>query len=76
MCTDNTEGFNCEVCRAGYYGDPSKGTPNDCKPCACPLEESTNNFATRCELARRFDDPDAFICLDCAEGYAGERCER
>lgn len=76
MCTDNTEGEHCDVCRAGYYGDPTRGTPEDCKPCACPLEEPSNNFASSCVLNPKFNDPDAFMCLDCAQGYTGERCER
>jgi len=76
MCTDNTEGDNCEVCKRSYYGDPTHGTPEDCKPCACPLLEPSNNFATTCALSPKFDDPDGFICLDCQDGYTGERCER
>ncbi|XP_053394147.1 laminin subunit alpha-2-like isoform X2 [Mercenaria mercenaria] len=76
MCTDNTEGEHCDVCRTGYYGDPTRGTPDDCKPCACPLIEPSNNFATTCVLNPKFNDPDAFMCLDCAPGYTGERCER
>ncbi|XP_052775570.1 laminin subunit alpha-2-like [Mya arenaria] len=76
MCTDNTEGFNCEVCKVGFHGDPTKGNPDDCKPCACPLLESSNNFATTCASSPKFDDPGAFVCLDCAVGYTGERCER
>ncbi|KAH3697084.1 hypothetical protein DPMN_084569, partial [Dreissena polymorpha] len=76
MCTDNTEGNNCEVCRAGFYGDPTRGTPDDCKPCGCPLTEPSNNFASTCALSPKFDNPDAFVCLDCAVGYTGERCER
>ncbi|KAL4235534.1 Laminin subunit alpha-2 [Mactra antiquata] len=76
MCTDNTEGENCEFCRPGFYGDPTRGTPDDCKPCSCPLTERSNNFATTCVLNPTFNDPDAFVCLDCAPGFAGERCER
>ncbi|WAR23621.1 LAMA2-like protein, partial [Mya arenaria] len=52
------------------------GNPDDCKPCACPLLESSNNFATTCASSPKFDDPGAFVCLDCAVGYTGERCER
>ena len=76
MCTDHTQGVHCDTCSPGYYGDPTRGTPEDCKPCACPLTEKSNNFATSCVLKPTFADPDAFQCLDCARGYAGERCER
>ena len=76
MCTDNTMGDNCEVCRPGFYGDPTRGNPDDCKPCACPLNEPTNNFATLCVLNPTFNDPNDFVCLDCQPGYTGDRCER
>lgn len=34
QCLFNTEGFNCEVCRAGYYGDAIQKL---CKGCSCSL---------------------------------------
>ena len=76
MCTDNTQGVHCDTCSPGYYGDPTRGSPEDCKPCACPLTEPSNNFASRCVHSPTFADPDAFECLDCAPGYTGDRCER
>lgn len=33
---DNTEGFHCEKCKKGYYGDATQGTNYDCKQCPCP----------------------------------------
>lgn len=47
------------------------GTPNDCKKCACPLEDSTNNFSPTCKS----DDDGGYVCTDCPEGYAGDHCE-
>ena len=76
MCTDHTQGVHCDVCSPGYYGDPTRGTPGDCKPCACPLTEPRNNFATQCVHSPTFANPDAFECLDCSRGYTGDRCER
>lgn len=41
-CQDNTEGERCERCATGYYGDSTTGTPNDCRPCPCPLTVPSN----------------------------------
>lgn len=65
------------------------GTPNDCKPCACPLKENSNNFSPNCQL-RELDldinevtndyvlnsnQTNDFICTQCPEGYIGDYCE-
>ena len=61
-CTDNTEGKNCDKCVAGYYGSPTHGTPDDCKPCDC-------HFAKRCiQIGVQV------ICTDCPEGHSGNDC--
>ena len=41
-CRDDTTGNNCELCPRGFYGDATKGTPEDCKQCPCPLPGSSN----------------------------------
>ena len=33
-CTQNTAGPSCNLCAAGFYGDPVAGIP--CLPCQCP----------------------------------------
>lgn len=33
-CQNNSEGFNCERCKRGYFGDPRKGIR--CQRCDCP----------------------------------------
>ncbi|XP_055362120.1 laminin subunit alpha-2 isoform X6 [Betta splendens] len=70
-CQDNTEGDRCERCAPGFYG-VVRGSPDDCKPCACPLTNPKNNFSPTC-VAEGFDD---YRCTACPEGYEGKYCER
>ncbi|XP_054872128.1 laminin subunit alpha-2 isoform X6 [Amphiprion ocellaris] len=70
-CQDNTEGDRCERCAPGFYG-VVRGSPDDCKPCACPLSNPENNFSPTC-VAEGFDD---YRCTACPEGYEGKYCER
>ncbi|XP_078253630.1 laminin subunit alpha-1 isoform X4 [Rhinoraja longicauda] len=71
-CRHNTTGPNCEQCSPGLYGHPSRGTAEDCKPCACPLTVSSNNFSPTCSLNKTGE----LICDQCQPGYTGSRCER
>ncbi|KAI1284885.1 Laminin subunit alpha-2 [Halotydeus destructor] len=74
LCLHHTTGPKCEKCQFGYYGDPSKGTPDDCKPCACPLPVESNNFSPTCELSSSAIG--GYKCTDCPLGYTGDRCDR
>ncbi|KAL3861185.1 hypothetical protein ACJMK2_007245 [Sinanodonta woodiana] len=71
-CLHNTEGDRCERCMEGFYGDPRRGTSNDCQPCPCPLTSSSNQFSRTCSL----DADNNVTCTNCPEGYTGRRCER
>uniref|UniRef100_A0A8B9QCV0 Laminin subunit alpha 2 n=1 Tax=Apteryx owenii TaxID=8824 RepID=A0A8B9QCV0_APTOW len=71
-CKHNTGGSYCDRCLPGFYGDPTKGTAEDCQLCACPLNMSSNNFSPTCH----FDRSHGLICDECPIGYAGPRCER
>ncbi|KAF3861175.1 hypothetical protein F7725_001430 [Dissostichus mawsoni] len=58
-------GSQCDKCRSGYFGDPSRGRPDDCKPCPCPFSDS-------CFL----DVDKQPTCDACRPGYTGRRCEK
>ena len=75
-CIHNTVGPKCERCALGYYGDATRGTANDCKQCACPLFEPSNNFSPSCQLEDPTDINSVYICTQCPTGYTGDRCER
>ncbi|XP_058499022.1 basement membrane-specific heparan sulfate proteoglycan core protein isoform X3 [Solea solea] len=71
-CQHNTEGPQCDKCRSGYFGDPSRGRPDDCKPCPCPYYETTRRFSDTCFL----DVDQQPTCDACRLGYTGRRCEK
>ncbi|XP_053705091.1 basement membrane-specific heparan sulfate proteoglycan core protein isoform X1 [Synchiropus splendidus] len=71
-CQHNTEGPQCDKCRSGYFGDPSQGRPDDCKPCPCPYYETTRRFSDTCFL----DIDRQPTCDACRPGYTGRRCEK
>ncbi|XP_078073116.1 laminin subunit alpha-1 [Mustelus asterias] len=71
-CQHNTAGPNCDRCSLGLFGDPTRGTAEDCQPCACPLNISSNNFSPTCYLNKSGD----VVCDQCQLGYAGTRCDR
>ncbi|XP_060095142.1 laminin subunit alpha-2 isoform X2 [Heteronotia binoei] len=70
-CHHNTSGDHCERCAVGFYGIV-RGTPEDCRPCACPLPISSNNFSPSCVLEGTSD----YRCTACPVGYEGQYCER
>ncbi|XP_062980764.1 laminin subunit alpha-2 isoform X3 [Elgaria multicarinata webbii] len=71
-CRHNTGGRYCDRCLPGFYGDATKGKPDDCQLCACPLSVPSNNFSPTCHL----DQSRGVICDECPAGYTGSRCER
>uniref|UniRef100_A0A0P4W557 Laminin subunit beta-1 n=1 Tax=Scylla olivacea TaxID=85551 RepID=A0A0P4W557_SCYOL len=71
-CRDNTSGTNCDVCVEGFYGDPRLEVGIACRPCPCPgTADSGHSFADHCTLDPRTKD----VVCECAEGYAGSRCD-
>ncbi|XP_077018985.1 laminin subunit alpha-2 isoform X2 [Tamandua tetradactyla] len=71
-CRDHTGGPQCSECLPGFYGDATKGTAEDCQPCACPLSARANNFSPTCHLDRSL----GLVCDECPAGHTGPRCER
>ncbi|XP_047235897.1 basement membrane-specific heparan sulfate proteoglycan core protein isoform X4 [Girardinichthys multiradiatus] len=71
-CQHNTEGPQCDRCRPGYFGDPTRGRPDDCKPCPCPYIETSRRFSDTCFLNIDLQP----TCDACRPGYTGRRCEK
>nr|XP_054604109.1 laminin subunit alpha-2 isoform X1 [Nothobranchius furzeri] len=71
-CSHNTMGQHCDTCLPGYYGNATRGSPEDCQPCACPLSIPSNNFSPTCRLGEQGE----VLCDQCRPGYAGPRCDR
>uniref|UniRef100_W5M153 Heparan sulfate proteoglycan 2 n=1 Tax=Lepisosteus oculatus TaxID=7918 RepID=W5M153_LEPOC len=71
-CQHNTEGPRCDKCLPGYFGNPQRGRPDDCKPCPCPYSEISRRFSDTCFI----DTDGQATCDNCLPGYTGRRCER
>ncbi|XP_072305364.1 basement membrane-specific heparan sulfate proteoglycan core protein isoform X2 [Eucyclogobius newberryi] len=71
-CQHNTEGPQCDKCRPGFFGDPTRGRSDDCKPCPCPYYETSRRFSDTCFL----DVDQQATCDACRPGYTGRRCEK
>ncbi|XP_063299217.1 laminin subunit alpha-2 isoform X3 [Pelobates fuscus] len=70
-CKHNTAGDHCETCASGFYGTV-RGSPDDCKACACPLQIPSNNFSPTCVTQGTND----YRCTACPLGYEGQFCDR
>ncbi|XP_014221917.2 laminin subunit alpha-1 [Trichogramma pretiosum] len=75
VCEHNTVGAKCDRCALGYYGDATRGTPDDCKKCACPLDVASNNFSPSCQVDNPNDVDSGYVCTQCPAGYTGDHCE-
>lgn len=40
-CQHNTEGPQCNKCKAGFFGDATKATATACRPCPCPYIDAS-----------------------------------
>ncbi|XP_078671488.1 uncharacterized protein LOC144911446 isoform X15 [Branchiostoma floridae x Branchiostoma belcheri] len=65
-CQHSTMGPQCEQCMPGLAGDPTRGTPDDCKPprrpsCRC------NGHSNLCDIQG--------ICVNCQHNTMGRNCE-
>ncbi|XP_046433556.1 laminin subunit alpha [Neodiprion fabricii] len=72
-CKHNTEGINCDRCKAGFYKpyDKHLNETDVCQPCNCDLSFSTGNCAEgsgKCECRPEYVAPD---CTECSYGYFG-----
>ncbi|KAG9482678.1 hypothetical protein GDO78_011370 [Eleutherodactylus coqui] len=71
-CQHNTEGPQCNKCKQGFFGDPTRGTADACRACPCPLMDPRRRYSDTCFL----DTDGQPTCDNCVEGYTGRRCER
>nr|XP_023421308.1 laminin subunit gamma-3 [Cavia porcellus] len=65
LCGHHTEGPSCERCLTGFYGNPSSGQADDCKPCPCPGQSACTAIPESGEV----------VCTHCPPGQRGRRCE-
>ncbi|TGZ57822.1 hypothetical protein CRM22_009869 [Opisthorchis felineus] len=79
-CLHNSEGFNCDVCKLGYWGD---ATRQMCQPCNCYAPGSVDEAKAGCN---RDDGQCPCLpnvvgarCYECAPGFfnltSGKGCE-
>ncbi|XP_073426231.1 basement membrane-specific heparan sulfate proteoglycan core protein isoform X5 [Dendrobates tinctorius] len=71
-CQHNAEGPQCNKCKSGFFGDPTRGTADACLPCPCPFMDPRRRYSDTCFL----DTDGQPTCDNCLEGYTGRRCER
>ncbi|XP_071118715.1 laminin subunit alpha-2-like [Haliotis cracherodii] len=74
-CQHNTMGAQCDRCLPGYYGNPRRGSPDDCKPCACP-HQRRDGRPDLCEFDPTPENREDYKCSSCPEGQAGKHCDR
>ncbi|XP_038601857.1 laminin subunit gamma-3 [Tachyglossus aculeatus] len=65
QCQHHTEGPSCERCIAGFYGNPFRGHPDDCKPCPCPSPS----------MCVALPESGEVVCTHCPQNQRGRRCE-
>ncbi|XP_053203113.1 basement membrane-specific heparan sulfate proteoglycan core protein-like isoform X2 [Panonychus citri] len=84
-CEHNTEGFNCERCARGYYGNSTLGHVNDCQPCPCPYINPSFQLASlwTAGFPPQWFSPTCYLdtdndvtCSSCPLGFEGRRCEK
>ncbi|CAB1317552.1 unnamed protein product [Coregonus sp. 'balchen'] len=82
-CIYNTDGFFCDRCREGFYGNPLATNPNDkCKPCSCSpygtvdRQTSCPQVTGQCQCFPHVTNRD---CSTCEPGFfnlkSGTGCE-
>ncbi|XP_071844628.1 laminin subunit alpha-2-like isoform X3 [Apostichopus japonicus] len=67
-CIHNTEGFNCEHCLVGYYGEATMGTDSDCLQCPC---SNLTTDGPACDVINGI-----LVCLHCSKGHTGPTCQQ
>ena len=77
-CIDNTDGFRCEMCKSGFFGDAlalkKPGDPPSCQPCQCypegtnigkdTLLPNCNGFSGECSCKNFVKGRNCEVCQD------------
>ncbi|KAJ8791908.1 hypothetical protein J1605_004133 [Eschrichtius robustus] len=66
-------GQHCERCLDGYYGDPTLGSGQQCRPCLCPGHPGSDIYHG---TSGHVDSTSGRVLCLCAPGYAGPCCDR
>ncbi|MGH0151147.1 UNVERIFIED_CONTAM: hypothetical protein FKN15_057920 [Acipenser sinensis] len=68
-CQHNTEGPQCDKCQPGFFGDPTRGRPDDCKPCPCPYTETTRRPSYSISVPHYQPNVVGTLCDECKTGF-------
>ena len=77
-CVDDTDGFNCERCKSGFFGSATavrkRGDPQNCQPCQCyppgtylDLEQGLpicDSYTGKCKCKKNVVGYDCDVCKD------------
>ena len=70
-CEHNTIGAQCDQCKPGFFGLPSKD-PSEfaCEPCPCSIvSDPTTGLLRNGKCEQKRED---VVCVECPQGYTGE----
>ncbi|XP_063064024.1 laminin subunit beta-2 [Engraulis encrasicolus] len=73
QCRDYTDGYQCERCVNGFYGNPVLGSGDHCRPCPCPGNPGSQHSNGESCYA---DHSNNLVICNCRQGYTGSRCDR
>ncbi|XP_062396596.1 laminin subunit beta-2 [Sardina pilchardus] len=73
QCRDYTDGYQCERCMNGFYGNPVLGSGEHCRPCPCPGNPGSDHSNGDSCYA---DHSSNQIICSCKQGFTGSRCDQ
>ncbi|KAG7472317.1 hypothetical protein MATL_G00107440 [Megalops atlanticus] len=73
QCRDYTTGHLCDRCMNGFYGNPTLGSGEHCRPCPCPGHPGSGH--SNGDSCYADHSSNQIICR-CKQGYTGPRCDQ